>query len=57
MKISSSTPCFHLLVPWSTVRDTSRIPPNRNNDTATVITPANVISRLRRSEISVSRVK
>ena len=57
MKISSSTPCFHCWVPWSTVRDTSRIPPNRNSEIATVMMPAIVISRLRRSEISVSRTK
>ncbi len=55
-KISSSTPFFHRAVPWSTIRDSSRTPPKRNSETATVRIPARVISRLRRSETAVSRV-
>ena len=33
------------------------MPPNNVSETATVMTPARVMSRLRRSEIQVSRVK
>ena len=44
-------------VPWSTQRDRRRIPPKRARETATVITPAMVIKRFRRSEITVSRPK
>ncbi len=55
-KTSSSTPCFQRAVPWSTIRDSRRTPPKRNRDTATVMTPARVMSRLRRREIAVSRV-
>ena len=57
MKISRRTPPLIDWVPWSTHRDSSMIPPKRASDTATVRTPATVISRLRRSEISVSRRK
>jgi hypothetical protein len=55
-KISSSTPCFQRAVPWSTIRDRSSTPPNRKRDTATVMTPARVMRRFRRSETAVSRV-
>src|SRR5262249_51742568 len=42
---------------WSTVRDTSRIPPNNRSEIITVMMPANVIIRLRRNEMIVSRLK
>ena len=51
MKISSSTPFFHCSVPWSTTSRAARCRRTANSDTATVMMPANVISRLRRSEI------
>ena len=44
-------------VPWPTHRESIMIPPNSASDTATVSTPAIVISRLRRSETIVSREK
>ena len=52
MKISSSTPCFHCWVPWSTgLRQRAGSRRTANSETATVMMPAIVISRLRRSEI------
>ena len=57
MKISSSTPFFHCWVPWSTSRESSSAPPSTHSDTATVMIPARVMSRFRRSETSVSRAK
>ena len=57
MKISSVTPPLSFSVPWSTHFDNMRMPPNSDNDTATVAMPAMVMSTLRRSETIVSRAK
>ena len=57
MKISARTPPLISWVPWPTHFDSIRIPPNNASETATVRMPAMVMSRLRRSETSVSRAK
>ena len=57
MKTSNCTPSFHFCVPWSTRRVISSAPPSTQSETATVMTPAAVMSLLRRSDTHVSRAK